>query len=137
MADILSNRFLTYIMEKQIDLENDTLKVALMTSSYTPNKDTNTFVDTYEVSGTGYIAGGATLAGSTVSQEDGSDNAKWDATDVNWASSTVTARYAIIYDTTVSDVIIAVIDFGADKSSSGSDFTIEWNASGILTLAQA
>jgi len=136
MANILSNRFLTNLGEGAIDLENDTIRVALMTSSYTENKDTNTFVNTNEVSGTGYTAGGELLANSSMTQVDGSDLARWDADDVEWDSSTITARYAVIYDTTVSDTILVVIDFGTDQSSSNGMFAVRWNASGIMTSAQ-
>ena len=136
MANILSNRFLTNLREGAIDLENDTIRVALMTSTYTENKDTNTFVNTNEISGTGYVANGALLANSTVAQVDGSDLARWDADDVEWDTSTITARYAVIYDTTVADTILAVIDFGSDQSSSNGMFAIRWNASGIMTSAQ-
>jgi hypothetical protein len=123
-------------MEKALDLENDVIKVALMTSSYTPDKDTNTFDNTYEVSGSGYVAGGATLASKIVTQDDTDDSAYWDAEDVTWANSTITARYAVLYDTTVSDTIIGVVDFGEDKSTTGEDFLIQWDEDGILSALQ-
>ena len=123
-------------MEKALDLENDVIKVALMTSSYTPDKDTNTFDNTYEVSGSGYIAGGATLASKIVTQDDTDDSAYWDAEDVIWASSTITARYAVLYDATVSDTIIGVVDFGENKSTTGEDFLIQWDEDGILSALQ-
>lgn len=136
MADIISNIMLTYLAEKKIDLENDVIKVALMSSSYTPNKDTNTFDNTYEISGTGYIAGGATLTGSTVTQDDSGDQAVWDADDTTWSELTATARYAILYDTTVSNIILVVFDFGEDKTSSAGPFTVRYNVSGIMDNAQ-
>jgi len=138
MSNIVTNQFLTKLQEKAYDLENDTIKVALLDENETPSKDDTTFNDTNEISGTGYTAGGATLANSTVTQDDSGDLAKWDATDITWSTATITdARYAVIYDTTVSNDIIAYIDFGANKSSVASDFKIIWNASGIITIAQA
>lgn len=125
---------------KEIDLLTDTIKVALCTSAYTPNQDTHDYFNdiTNEVSGTGYTAGGATLASKTYSVNTGTNVWTFDAADVTWASSTITnARYAIIYDATpgtaATNPLIAYIDFGSDKSSSGGDFVIQWNASGIFT----
>lgn len=140
MADIVYNRFLYNILEKLVDLGDggDILKVALLNSSYTPDKDHDVWADVSgnEVSGPGYTAGGAALASQAVSQDDVNDKAVLDAADVTWAESTITARHAILYDTTY-DSLIACWDFGSDKSSEANDFTIQWNASGILNLAQA
>lgn len=58
-----------------------------------------------------------------------------DADDVTWASSTITARYAVIYkDTGVATTspLIGFVDFGQDESSSNGNFTIQWSANGIL-----
>lgn len=137
MANIISNRFLTNLGEAGIDLENDVIRVALMLNTYTENKDTNTWVNTFETSGTNYVAGGELLATSLVTQDDSGDLAKWDADDVEWAASTITAQYAVVYDTTVADTILIVIDFGTDQSSNNGMFAVRWNASGIMTSAQA
>lgn len=114
----------------------DTIKVALVTSAYTVNIDSHmAFTDiTNEVTGTGYTAGGATLASKTVTQDNTNDRGVFDAADITWASSTITARGAVIYDTTASK-LLAYIDFGADKTSSASDFTIQWHANGIIYLS--
>ena len=130
--DVVSNRAHYLFMKGELDLDSDSLKVALMSSSYTPDKDTNTFVNTFEISGTGYVAGGGALTGNVVTQEDGSDIAKWDATDVEWAASTITARYAIIYNVTRGDAIVGVFDFLSDKLSSDGLFALRWNASPVL-----
>ncbi len=137
MANIVSNRMLTDIAEGSIDLENDVIRVALMTDSYSPNKDTNTFVNTNEISGTGYTAGGALLVSSTITQDDTNNRSVWDAGDVEWTASTFVARYAIVYDTTVSDTILLVIDFDEDKSCSEGVFAIKWDDDGIMTLSQS
>ena len=125
---------------KEIDLLSDTIKVALVTSSYTPNQDTHDYFSdiTNEVSGTGYTAGGATLASKTYTSNTTTNVWTFDAADVTWSSATITnARYAIIYDATpgtaATNPLIAYIDFGSDKSSSGGDFVIQWNANGIFT----
>lgn len=125
---------------KEVDFDSDTIKVALVTSSYTPNQDTHDYWDdvaTNEVSGTGYTAGGATLANKSVTYTSGTNVTKFDANDVSWTSSTITARYAVIYDATPASnatmPLIGYIDFGSDQSSSNGTFSIVWDAAGIFT----
>ena len=136
----LYGSFPAKLANKEIDWDSDTIKVALTTSSYTPNQDTHDYFDdiTNQVSGAGYTSGGATLASKTVTYTSGTNTQAFDAADVTWTSSTITARYAVIYDSTgVSSTspLIGYVDFGADVTSSGGDFTIQWNASGIFTIA--
>ena len=117
------------------DTTADRFKVMLVTSSYTPNFGTHDFKSdvTNEVSGTGYDAGGKSLSSVTLTQSGGTIT--FDAADLTWASSTITARAAVVYDDSLTnDPLIAYIDFGADKSSSAGDFVLSFNASGIFTL---
>lgn len=113
--------------------------MALVTSSYTPNQDTHDFFDdvTNEVSGTGYTAGGATLGSQAVTQDDTDNEGVFDAADVTWSNSTITARGAVLYKSTgtaSTSPLIAYFDFTEDKSSSSGDFTISWNAEGIINI---
>ena len=117
------------------DTTADRFKAMLVTSSYTPNFGTHDFKSdvTNEVSGTGYDAGGKSLTSVTLTQSGGTIT--FDAADLTWASSTITARGAVVYDDSLTnDPLIAYIDFGADKSSSAGDFVLSFNASGIFTL---
>jgi hypothetical protein len=139
MATLFYNSFFKNLADKAIDLKDDTIKVMLVTSSYTPDRDSHEFRSsvTNEVSGTNYTAGGAMLANKTLTQDNTNDLCKWDADDVTWASSTITARAAVVYLSTgnaATDILICYIDFGSDKSSAATDFKITWNASGIATL---
>jgi hypothetical protein len=139
MPDMIPNGFKKNIMNGNIDLDTDTIKVMLTTSAYTPDQDSHEFKSsvTNEVSGTGYTAGGATLANKSVTQDNTDNEGVFDADDVTWASSTITARYAVIYKDTGSAAtspIIAILDFGSDKISSNGNFTIAWAAEGILNL---
>lgn len=139
MADVIFNSFKRDIMNGGIDLDTDTIKVALVTSSYTPDQDAHDNFDdvTNEASGTGYSAGGATLGSVTVSADNTDNEGVFDAADTTWGSSTITARGAVIYKSTgtaSTSKLIAYIDFGADKSSSAGSFTIQWNSEGILNL---
>jgi hypothetical protein len=132
----------TYELSRaEIDLLDNTIKIALCTSSYTLDRDAHTFFDdiTNEVTGTGYTAGGATLASKTITKDDANDRSVFDAADVSWTSSTITARYGIMYmdsGTASTSPLIACLDFESDQSSSNGTFTIQWNASGIFRFSQ-
>lgn len=128
----------TSAFNKLIDLDSDTIKCALHTSSYTPNQDTHQFWDVSvnnEVSGTGYTAGGATITTPSVTYTGGTNTFKFDGDDVSWASNTTTSRYAVIYDSTPgsSKPLIAYVDFGEDLTP----LSITWNANGIVTVTVA
>lgn len=130
---------ITKAFNKEVDWDTDTIKVALVTSSYTPAQDTHDYWDDVvanEVSGTGYTAGGATLGSKTVGYTAGTNVTKFDAADVSWTSSTITARYAVIYVATgnnATSVLIGYVDFGTDQSSSNGTFSVVWDAAGIFT----
>lgn len=119
---------------------SDTIKVALATSSYTPNVDTHDFFSdvTNEVTGTGYTAGGATLASKTSTYDTASDQIRLDAADVQWTSSTITARYGVIwYDTAgadTTDPLLGLVNFESDVSTTAGTFQITWDATGVFVV---
>ncbi|WP_041537715.1 hypothetical protein [Carboxydothermus hydrogenoformans] len=125
-----------------VNWTGDTIKVMLCTSAYTPDQDTHQFKSsvTGEVAGTGYTAGGATLANKTITYDAANNKTILDADDVTWANSTITARYAVIYKDTgnaATSLLLGYIDFGADVASSNGNFTIQWDAGGIFTITAA
>jgi len=81
-------------MNGALDLDTDTIKVMLVTSSYTADQDAHTKRSdiTNEVSGTGYTAGGASLANKAVTADNTDNEGVFDADDLTWSSSTITAR---------------------------------------------
>lgn len=136
MPNLVYNSFKARIQDGTIDLDTQDIKVMLVTSAYTPSS-AHAFRSsvTNEVTGTGYTAGGLSLANKTVTVV--SNSGVFDADNLTWPSSTITARAAVIYRNTGSaatDNLIGYVDFVTDQSSSNGDFTIQWNASGILTL---
>lgn len=140
MASGVYNIFKEGLMEKVFDLINDTINCALLDSTHTfaassVTNDTWADVSGNEVAGTAYVAGGAALASQAVTVDNTGNRGLWDAADVTWAASTITARYAVLYDVTASDKLICCFDFGSDQSSIAGTFSIVWNASGILQLA--
>ena len=99
-------------------------KIALYTSSATLDATTTAYSVTNEVSGTGYSAGGETLVIAT-NPTSSSTTAYLDFDDVTWSSATITARGALIYLADGgTNPAVAVLDFGADKTSTAGDFTI-------------
>lgn len=139
MANMIYNAFKKNIMNGTIDLDTDTVKVALVTVSYNPIQDDHDFFNdvTNEASGDGYTAGGAEITSKDVSQDNTDDEGVFDGADVAWADSTITARGAVVYKDTgasTTSPLICYFDFGSDQSSSSGEFKITWNDEGIINL---
>ena len=107
----------------------DTFKIALYTSSATMTAATTAYATTNETSGTAYVAGGEAL--TKVDPVTSGTTALTDFSDETWSTATITARGALIYNTTPNTTSIAltnpsvvVLDFGADKTSTAGDFTV-------------
>lgn len=130
-----------------IDLDTDTFVCTLHTSAYTPSvnaDDTWSDVSTYEVAaGGGYSAGGVVLTSVTANVAGGT--VTFDAADVSWAASTITAKYGIITkraggSLVAGDLLLCYVDLDTTSGSSsvattGGTFQITWNASGIFTVS--
>jgi len=129
------------ILDGTIDLDGDTIKVALHSNSYTPSVVHDFYNDiTNEIaSGGGYTTGGEALGSKAVTTVTTND-AKLDASDVTWsanASGFSTARYAVIYKSTgtsSTSPLIGYINFISDQDNVNNDLTIKWNVNGILQL---
>jgi len=132
----------TSLADKKVDFDSDTLK-AMLLSSYTvgSTQDTAQYVSDVlavatEASGTGYTSGGATLTGVTVGVS--GHVYTLDCNDPSWPSSTITASYALFYDSTPgtnsTNPVICYWDLGGAASSSSGAFTLTINASGLVTL---
>lgn len=103
-----------------------TFKIALYTSSASLGASTTAYSATNEVSGTGYSAGGTTL--TSVTPTTSGTTAYCDFSDVTWSASTITARGAVIYNSSASNKAVCVLDFGSDRTSTVGDFTIQFPA---------
>ena len=108
----------------------NTFKIALFTSSATLSASTTAYATTNEVSGTGYTAGGNTL--TNVDPTTSGTTALTDFADTTFSSSSITARGALIYNSSTTagsaDRAVCALDFGADKTSTSGDFTIQFPA---------
>lgn len=125
---------------KKIDFLNDTIKAALLTSSYTPDRDNNQYwsdIVANESSGTGYTAGGLTLTTKTATPNSSGHYVLFGADDLLWSSTTIAdARYCVFYDSTGTNstsCLISYIDFGSAQSTSSQPFAVSLT-NGIFKL---
>lgn len=122
-------------LNKEIDWDTDTIKVALL-NGYSKNQDTHqdwADVSADEASGTGYTAGGATLGSKTITYDAATNKVRLGGANVSWSNSTITATHAIIYDST-SGVLMGCVDFGGSQSSSNGTFAVNWNGGIIFEI---
>ena len=118
----------------------NSFKLALYTSSATLNKSTTAYSTSNEISntsGSAYTAGGKAL--TSVTPVLSTDTAVCDFADISFTSATITARGALIYNSTNSNKAVCVLDFGGDKTSTSGTFTIQFPtadaSNAILRLA--
>ena len=129
MASLIYNSAIDEMARGDIEFDTDTFKAMLVTSTYSPNKDTHDFRDdvTNEVTGTGYTAGGVTST-VTVTKDTANDRVTIQFGAVSWATSTITARGCVYYKSrggaSSADEIIAYVDFGSDVSSTSGTFSV-------------
>ncbi len=136
MASGVYERFMANLMNKEVDLGTggDAIRVALLDNSHTFTSTHNTWsqVSANEVAGTGYTANGELLGSQSVAQ---GTAATFDGANTEWTTATFSAYHAVLYDDTLgSDDLICSFDFGGVQTVTAGTFTIQWNASGIITL---
>ena len=136
MASFVYNSCIDDMARNAIDFDTDSFKVLLVTSSYTPDKDTHLKRSniTNEVSGTGYTAGGIS-APVTVTKDTANDKVTIQFAAVSWTSSTITARGAVYYKArgglSSADELVAYNDFNSNITTSNGTFSL---AASTLTL---
>jgi hypothetical protein len=133
--------FIETMANKEVDLDSDTFKAMLCTSSYVPNLDTHKYKSsvTNEITGTGYTATGQALTGVTWSYNSTTNVWTFDAVDPSWTSSTLTARVVVVYDSSpASDATRPIVGsgvFSEDVSSNAGPLTVQWGSTGLFTVA--
>lgn len=129
-GNFMCTSFKKELMEAKHNFLNsggDTFKIPMYTNSSSFTAATTAYTTSNEVTGTNYTAKGNTL--TRVDPSTSSTTALTDFADTTWSSSTITARGAMIFNEDVSgDTSVVILDFGADKSSSSGDFTIQFPA---------
>ena len=141
ISQAVANSFKKEILEGIHDLESggDTFQLALYTSVATLSSATTSYTTSSEVAASGeYAAGGGVLQTQQVSLATGGV-AIVDFADLSFTGVTLTARGALIYNTTESKKAVCVLDFGADKTATSGTFTIQFpqftSSSAILRIA--
>lgn len=121
------------------DWIGDTIKVALLDGTFTPDQDGQQFfsdVSAHEVAGAGYVAGGTALANKTRVYDAPSNTSTLSADNIAWANATFSCRYAVVYKDTGNPAtapLLGYIDLGAVQTVGGSTFTLAWSGTGIFT----
>lgn len=138
MASGMYNRLKANLMNKEIDLEADVIKVILLDNVHAFNAAHNVIgdIDANELpTAGGYTQKDKTLAGKAVTQ---GASTKWDGTDVEWAAATFSTWHGALFDDTIAtDDLLLSMDWGGEKVVTAGTFKIQWHASGIVTLATA
>ena len=98
------------------DLPADALYIALYTAFASIDADTTVYTHIGEITGTGYTAGGLLLTNVTVNAIDGVAYVSFD--NPTWSPAALTARGALIYNSSKGNKSIGVLDFGSDKTMS-------------------
>jgi hypothetical protein len=136
ITQAIANAFKKQLLEGDVNFKSsggDVFKLALYTSSATLNSTTTAYSASNEVSNTGtYAAGGDPLTGQSTNIGSGSGKgvAFVDFADLSFTGVTLTARGALIYNTSsaVTNAAVAVLDFGADKTATSGTFTVQFPA---------
>lgn len=122
-ASTLCDSFKTEVLGMATHAATDTYKMALYTSSATLSAATTAYAASNEVSSAGYTAGGVTLSGFSASLDTGTAILDF-ADPTAWSGTTMTARGALIYNSSKTNKAVAVINFGSDITSTGGTFTV-------------
>ena len=128
ITQAMCTSFKVALLNGEMDFSSDTsqvFKIALFTSAATLDASTTAYSTTNEVTGTGYTAGGNTLTISANPASSGT-TAFLDFADTTWTDATITARGALIYKVGGGNPAVAVLDFGADKTSTAGDFQVQF-----------
>ena len=140
MSTVVCVDFKKKCMEGSVALSaSNAFKVALLndifsTSSVSQIAAVSAFSDisaTWEVTGTGYTEGGATLASNEVVSDLTNSRAYLSAADVSWTSSTITSYGAVVWRTADS-LPIVFIDFSGRKSTTSGTFLVPWPSKVVL-----
>ena len=145
MANVICNVFKEHLLKGNHNFSasgGDTYKLALYTSSKTVSASAitgyNTTNEATNASGSGYTAAGNTLTNNGVTGGSSASTAFIDFADTSWTTATITARYALIYQSSgaaasASAGAVCWLDFGGDFATTAGTFTIQFPAAGTST----
>jgi len=132
ITQAVANSFKQQVLEGSHKFQfsgGDNFKLALYVSTATLNSTTTVYSSSGEVPNSGqYTAGGGALVKPNPSTSVASGVAIVDFNDLSFTGVTITARGALIYNTSSANAAVAVLDFGADKTATSGTFTIQFPA---------
>lgn len=130
-----------------VNWATDTIKVAAVASSYTPNQDTHEFFSSITgelTTANGYTAGGQALGTKSVNLDAATNTVSLRAAATTWtpgAGQTLTIHYLVVYKDTgtpATSPLLGYVDLGADVSATNANWTSTWDATdGVLKLTAA
>lgn len=135
MASLIYNSLLDDLVQNNVDFGADTFKALLVTATYSPNKDTHNRRDdvTNEVTGTGYTAGGVTVAATVAAIDTTNDRLDVTFADAVYTSvNGFTAAAAVLYKSrggaSSADELVAFVEFAAPVAANGSNYTVTFSS---------
>lgn len=142
MASVITNPAKKNVMQAFLDSATE-MKMMLLDSNHSNNIDNQEFiddVDSNEVSGTGYSAGGEALSGLSAEADLSNDRAELQFDDVVFDATggSLTAAYAVLYDdtgTAGTSRILAIFDFGGSQTATNDTFTVSADAEGAVQIS--
>ena len=135
MANDIYPSFKEWMADGKIDMDAATFKIMLLDDSHAFNSAHDEYADisANQITGTGYTETGMDLVSPTWVLD--GDVVTFDADDPAWTTATFSAWFAVIYAGSVAgDPLVCQIDFGGEQAVTAGTFTIQFNASGIITL---
>lgn len=130
ISQSLTSSFKQQLLEAVHNFTTDTFKIALYTATADLGPTTTVYTVTGEASGSGYTAGGQILTGVSVNL---TDTTAWISfANASWATTSLTARGALIYNVSKGNKAVAVLDFGSDKTAT-TTFTVQMPANSAAT----
>lgn len=135
MASVIPNKFKVSLAKEEIHWVNDTFRASMVSSSYTPNQDTDQYWSDVSAN---EVGSAETITNTAVTQDDTNDRAIWDCDDIQFTGFTGTFRYMVVYQWTGSastSRLVRIIDLeGADVTLVNGTYDITIPAGGILSL---
>ena len=132
ITQAIANNFKKLLLEGDFNGKasgGDKFKLALYSSTATLNSATTSYTTGQEVGASGtYSAGGGALVNAGTSMTAGVARVDW--ADRSWTGVTLTARGALIYNTssTTTNSAVCILDFGGDKTATSGTFTVQFPA---------
>jgi len=133
ITQALCNSFKQELLAMTPHTAADVYKIALYAAAATLNKSTTAYAAPNEVGESGtYVAGGQALSGFSVTLDGDVAILDW-TVNPQWTAATITARGALIYNSSRSNKAVAVLDFGGDITSTAGTFDVTLPAPAAAT----